>query len=93
MHVVCEKDNDVDNGVENGVDNGVEDGDDHSVEDGVDGADKHFTHLSQAVNCHFTQRSKQNKHFVCKTTMILTMMLTMVMMIVLEMVMMMVLKM
>eukprot|EP00957_Ditylum_brightwellii_P055378 4197123-Ditylum_brightwellii.AAC.1 len=53
-HVVCDKDDDVDYGVDDGVDNGdndsVEDGDDDSVENGVDGADKHLTHLSQAVN-------------------------------------------
>eukprot|EP00957_Ditylum_brightwellii_P106710 8141026-Ditylum_brightwellii.AAC.1 len=37
----------------------------HGVDNGVDGADKHLTHLSQAVNSHLSQRSKQNKHNVC----------------------------
>eukprot|EP00957_Ditylum_brightwellii_P027717 2094848-Ditylum_brightwellii.AAC.1 len=32
-HVVCNKDNDVDDDVDDGVDNSVEDGDDDSVED------------------------------------------------------------
>eukprot|EP00957_Ditylum_brightwellii_P019511 1472057-Ditylum_brightwellii.AAC.1 len=35
------------------------------VDGGVVGADKHLTHLSQAVSCHLTWRSKQNKHVVC----------------------------
>eukprot|EP00957_Ditylum_brightwellii_P065468 4966568-Ditylum_brightwellii.AAC.1 len=41
-HVVCDKDNDVDNGDNDNVDNG-DDG-------GVDGADKHLAHLSQAAD-------------------------------------------
>eukprot|EP00957_Ditylum_brightwellii_P057211 4335150-Ditylum_brightwellii.AAC.1 len=60
-HVVCDKDNDVDNGGDDGVDDGV--GND-SVDD-VDGADKHFTYLSQADDCCLTEGSKQNKHVVC----------------------------
>eukprot|EP00957_Ditylum_brightwellii_P199907 15239336-Ditylum_brightwellii.AAC.1 len=80
-HVVCNKDDDVDDDVDDGVGNSVEDGDDDSVEDGVvisvedgdddsvedgvDGADKHLTHLSQGVYCHFTQRSERNELVVC----------------------------
>eukprot|EP00957_Ditylum_brightwellii_P151112 11506801-Ditylum_brightwellii.AAC.1 len=37
----------------------------HGVDNDVDGADKHLTHLSQAVDCCLTDRSKQNKHVVC----------------------------
>eukprot|EP00957_Ditylum_brightwellii_P134196 10231260-Ditylum_brightwellii.AAC.1 len=36
----------------------------HGVNDSDDGADKHLTHLSQAVDCHSTKRSKQNKYAV-----------------------------
>eukprot|EP00957_Ditylum_brightwellii_P050238 3809922-Ditylum_brightwellii.AAC.1 len=61
----------------------------HGVDDGAESADKHLTHLSQAVDCCFMERSKHNKHVVCKNTMmmmmLLTKMLTMVMMIVLKM--------
>eukprot|EP00957_Ditylum_brightwellii_P127989 9760672-Ditylum_brightwellii.AAC.1 len=62
------KNNDVDDGdddgVEDGVDDSVEDGDDDGFDDVDDGADKHLTHCLQGVDCRFTQRSKQNKHFV-----------------------------
>ena len=44
----------------NGVDASVGD----SVDNSDDGADKHLTHLSQAVDCCLTERSKQNKHVV-----------------------------
>eukprot|EP00957_Ditylum_brightwellii_P119854 9145332-Ditylum_brightwellii.AAC.1 len=36
----------------------------HGVNNSDDGADKHFSHLSQSVDCHLTERSKQNKHVV-----------------------------
>eukprot|EP00957_Ditylum_brightwellii_P044222 3355598-Ditylum_brightwellii.AAC.1 len=36
----------------------------HGDEDSADGADKHPTHLSQAVDCHLTERIKQHKHVV-----------------------------
>eukprot|EP00957_Ditylum_brightwellii_P155143 11810450-Ditylum_brightwellii.AAC.1 len=36
----------------------------HGVDDSDDGADKHFTNLSQAVDCHLMERSKQNEHVV-----------------------------
>eukprot|EP00957_Ditylum_brightwellii_P171318 13041630-Ditylum_brightwellii.AAC.1 len=36
----------------------------HGVDDSDDGANKHLTHLSQSVDCHLTERSKQNKHGV-----------------------------
>eukprot|EP00957_Ditylum_brightwellii_P125257 9548046-Ditylum_brightwellii.AAC.1 len=36
----------------------------YGVDDSVDGADKHLTHLSQWVDCHLMERSKQNKHVV-----------------------------
>eukprot|EP00957_Ditylum_brightwellii_P199578 15214083-Ditylum_brightwellii.AAC.1 len=36
----------------------------HGVSDSDDGADKHLTHLSQGVDCHLTERSKQNEHVV-----------------------------
>eukprot|EP00957_Ditylum_brightwellii_P049901 3782678-Ditylum_brightwellii.AAC.1 len=41
-------------------------GDDNGdgVDDSDDSADKQFTHLSQAVDCHLTERSMQNKHVV-----------------------------
>eukprot|EP00957_Ditylum_brightwellii_P174872 13315128-Ditylum_brightwellii.AAC.1 len=73
-HLVCDEDNDVDGDVDNGADNGdndsvdngdddgVENGDDDSVDNGADSADKHHTHLSQAVDCCLMERSKQNKH-------------------------------
>eukprot|EP00957_Ditylum_brightwellii_P064258 4876550-Ditylum_brightwellii.AAC.1 len=38
----------------------------HGVDDSDNGADKHLTHLSQGVGCHFTQRSKQNSLVVGK---------------------------
>eukprot|EP00957_Ditylum_brightwellii_P042232 3198311-Ditylum_brightwellii.AAC.1 len=60
------KDDGVDDYVDNGDDNGVEDSNDDGVEDGVEGADKHLTHLSQAINCNLTKRSKQKKHIVCE---------------------------
>eukprot|EP00957_Ditylum_brightwellii_P006757 512857-Ditylum_brightwellii.AAC.1 len=56
-HVVCNKDND--------VNNGVEDGDDDGVDDGIDGADKHLTFLSQAADCSLVERFKHNKHVEC----------------------------
>eukprot|EP00957_Ditylum_brightwellii_P199535 15210821-Ditylum_brightwellii.AAC.1 len=34
----------------------------HGVNDSDDGGNKHLTHLSQAVDCHLTERSKWNKH-------------------------------
>eukprot|EP00957_Ditylum_brightwellii_P181217 13803692-Ditylum_brightwellii.AAC.1 len=63
-HVVGNKDHVVVvvDGVEDGVDNSVKDGDDDSHVDGVDEANKHLKYLSQGVDCHLTQRSKQNKH-------------------------------
>eukprot|EP00957_Ditylum_brightwellii_P042834 3242406-Ditylum_brightwellii.AAC.1 len=68
-HVVCHKDNDVNNGVDNDVEDGdddsFEDGDDDSVDNGDKSADKHLKHLSQAADFCFTKRSKQNKHLVC----------------------------
>eukprot|EP00957_Ditylum_brightwellii_P014889 1123176-Ditylum_brightwellii.AAC.1 len=36
----------------------------HGVDNSDDGANKHLTHLSQAVDCHLTERSKRNKHVV-----------------------------
>eukprot|EP00957_Ditylum_brightwellii_P160471 12216391-Ditylum_brightwellii.AAC.1 len=54
-HVVCNKDDDVNDD----VDNGGDDGDNNSVDncdDGVDGADKHLTHLSQAAGCCLMER-------------------------------------
>eukprot|EP00957_Ditylum_brightwellii_P209745 15363024-Ditylum_brightwellii.AAC.1 len=59
-HVVCNKDNDVNNDFDNG-DDGV-DNDDDGIDVGNDGPDKHLTHLSQADNCCLMERSKQNKH-------------------------------
>eukprot|EP00957_Ditylum_brightwellii_P141146 10753216-Ditylum_brightwellii.AAC.1 len=32
----------------------------HGADDSVDGGDKHFTHLSQVVDCCLKERSKQN---------------------------------
>eukprot|EP00957_Ditylum_brightwellii_P009763 736190-Ditylum_brightwellii.AAC.1 len=39
----------------------------HSVDDSDDGADKHLTHLSPAVDCCLTERSEQNTHVVGNT--------------------------
>eukprot|EP00957_Ditylum_brightwellii_P134886 10283841-Ditylum_brightwellii.AAC.1 len=68
-HVVCNKDNDVEDSADTGVDNGnndvVEDCVDNGVDDGEDRADKHLTHLSQVADCCLIERSKQNKHAVC----------------------------
>eukprot|EP00957_Ditylum_brightwellii_P122877 9369333-Ditylum_brightwellii.AAC.1 len=68
-HVVCNKDDDVDNGDDDSVDDSVEDsvdnGDDDDVEDGDDGANKHLTYLSQVADCCLAERSKQNEHVVC----------------------------
>eukprot|EP00957_Ditylum_brightwellii_P180388 13741229-Ditylum_brightwellii.AAC.1 len=64
-HVVCNKDDDVDDGIDNGDDDSVEDGDDDGVDDGDDGADKHLTHLSQVTDYCLMERSKQNEHVVC----------------------------
>eukprot|EP00957_Ditylum_brightwellii_P059204 4493416-Ditylum_brightwellii.AAC.1 len=59
-HVVCDKDNNADNG-----DDSVEKEDDDGVDDGAGGADKHLAHFSQATECCLTERSKQNKRVVC----------------------------
>eukprot|EP00957_Ditylum_brightwellii_P134565 10259266-Ditylum_brightwellii.AAC.1 len=68
-HLVCNKDDDVDNDVDDGVDIGdndsVDDDVGNGVDDGVDSADKHLTHLTQAADCSLTERSKENKHLVC----------------------------
>eukprot|EP00957_Ditylum_brightwellii_P195437 14890632-Ditylum_brightwellii.AAC.1 len=56
-HLVCNKDDDVDDGVVNSVDNGDD--------DGAEGADKHLTHLSQGTDCCMMESSEQNKCFVC----------------------------
>eukprot|EP00957_Ditylum_brightwellii_P118869 9066033-Ditylum_brightwellii.AAC.1 len=53
-HIVCNKDDDVDDCVDNG--------DDDSADNGDDGDDKHLTHLSQAADSCLMERSKQNKH-------------------------------
>eukprot|EP00957_Ditylum_brightwellii_P063122 4791557-Ditylum_brightwellii.AAC.1 len=53
-HVVENKDD----GVDDSVDNSIYDCADISD----DCANKHLTYLSQAVDCHLTERSKQNKH-------------------------------
>eukprot|EP00957_Ditylum_brightwellii_P123628 9425402-Ditylum_brightwellii.AAC.1 len=57
-HVVGNKDNGVVNGDDNGGDDSIDNGVDHGVDNGVDGANKHLTHLSQAVDCCPTERSK-----------------------------------
>eukprot|EP00957_Ditylum_brightwellii_P109179 8328317-Ditylum_brightwellii.AAC.1 len=68
-HVVCDKDNDVDSGGNDSADNGdidcVDDGDDANIDNGDDGADKLLAHLSQAADCCWMERSKQNEHVVC----------------------------
>eukprot|EP00957_Ditylum_brightwellii_P131693 10044447-Ditylum_brightwellii.AAC.1 len=55
-HVVGNKDNGVDDGVDDGVNNNVDNSD--------DGANKHLTYLSQVVDCHLTEISKQNERVV-----------------------------
>eukprot|EP00957_Ditylum_brightwellii_P145657 11090217-Ditylum_brightwellii.AAC.1 len=65
-HVVCNKDDDVDNGDDNGDDDSVDDCDDDDDDDDCDvGADKHLTHHSQAADCCLMEKRKQNKHVVC----------------------------
>eukprot|EP00957_Ditylum_brightwellii_P092276 7025571-Ditylum_brightwellii.AAC.1 len=49
---------------DDGADNSVDDSVDNSVGNSDNGADKHLTHFSQAVDCHSTERSKQNEHVV-----------------------------
>eukprot|EP00957_Ditylum_brightwellii_P065419 4962539-Ditylum_brightwellii.AAC.1 len=56
-HLVCNEDDD--------VDNGANDGDDGRVDDGAEGADKYLVHLSQVADCCRTDRHKQNEHLVC----------------------------
>eukprot|EP00957_Ditylum_brightwellii_P182484 13900892-Ditylum_brightwellii.AAC.1 len=36
----------------------------HDVDDSDDGVGKHLTHLSQGVDCHLMEISKQNKRVV-----------------------------
>eukprot|EP00957_Ditylum_brightwellii_P166720 12691290-Ditylum_brightwellii.AAC.1 len=45
-----------DDGVDDSVGNSVDD----SVDNSDDGANKYLSHLSQAVDCSLTERSKQN---------------------------------
>eukprot|EP00957_Ditylum_brightwellii_P119524 9119312-Ditylum_brightwellii.AAC.1 len=47
-HVVCNKDNDVDNGVDDGNNDSIDD-DDDSVDNGDEGANKYLTHLSKLL--------------------------------------------
>eukprot|EP00957_Ditylum_brightwellii_P022879 1726846-Ditylum_brightwellii.AAC.1 len=49
-HVVCNKDDDVNNGVNHGNNDSFDNGDDGAVDDCDDVGDKHLTHLSQAAN-------------------------------------------
>eukprot|EP00957_Ditylum_brightwellii_P065455 4965820-Ditylum_brightwellii.AAC.1 len=61
-HLVCDKDNDVDDGADDGDYDSVGYGD-NGVDDGVDdGADKHLIHLSQVADCCRMNRNKQNEH-------------------------------
>eukprot|EP00957_Ditylum_brightwellii_P123111 9386774-Ditylum_brightwellii.AAC.1 len=62
QHLVCNEDNDVDDGDDDSVGNGVDDGDDDGADDG---ANKHLAHLSQVTDYCRMERSKQNKHLVC----------------------------
>eukprot|EP00957_Ditylum_brightwellii_P200283 15268224-Ditylum_brightwellii.AAC.1 len=59
-HVVCNKEYNFDDGVDidtgNGDDDSVKDGDYDGIVDGDESADKHLTHLSQAVGCCLTER-------------------------------------
>eukprot|EP00957_Ditylum_brightwellii_P114541 8733323-Ditylum_brightwellii.AAC.1 len=56
-HLVCNEDDDVDNGDDDSVGNGDD--------DGAEGADKHLVHISQVADCCWVERHKQNKHLVC----------------------------
>eukprot|EP00957_Ditylum_brightwellii_P135695 10348253-Ditylum_brightwellii.AAC.1 len=47
------------------VDGDKDDGVVDSVNDSNDGGDKHFTHLSLAVDRHLTERNKQDTFVVC----------------------------
>eukprot|EP00957_Ditylum_brightwellii_P025277 1913067-Ditylum_brightwellii.AAC.1 len=49
-HVICNRDNDGDNGIDNGDDDSVDDGDSDGVDVDDDRADKHLTHVSQQLN-------------------------------------------
>eukprot|EP00957_Ditylum_brightwellii_P194884 14846675-Ditylum_brightwellii.AAC.1 len=53
-HHVCDKDDDVNDGVDNGDDDSVDNCDDDCVDDGNESAGsavKHLAHLSQAADC------------------------------------------
>eukprot|EP00957_Ditylum_brightwellii_P174466 13283638-Ditylum_brightwellii.AAC.1 len=64
-HLVCDEDNDVDNGTVDGDDDSVGNGDGNCVDDGAEGADKHLAHLSEVADCCRMDRNKQNEHLVC----------------------------
>eukprot|EP00957_Ditylum_brightwellii_P166488 12672895-Ditylum_brightwellii.AAC.1 len=64
-HLVCNKDDDVDDGADDGDDDSAGNGDDDGVDNGADGADKHLVHLSQVADCYRMDRHQQNKHLVC----------------------------
>eukprot|EP00957_Ditylum_brightwellii_P145120 11053406-Ditylum_brightwellii.AAC.1 len=64
-HLVCNEDDDVDDGTVDGADDSVGNGDDDGVDNGADGADKHLTYLSQVADCCLANRNQQNKHLVC----------------------------
>eukprot|EP00957_Ditylum_brightwellii_P148713 11322402-Ditylum_brightwellii.AAC.1 len=36
----------------------------YGVDNSDDSAEKHFTHISQVVDCHLMERNKQNKHVI-----------------------------
>eukprot|EP00957_Ditylum_brightwellii_P026132 1975988-Ditylum_brightwellii.AAC.1 len=64
-HLVCNKDNDVDDAVDNGDDDNVEDNDDYYIYNCVNIPDKHLAHLSQAADCCLMERSSQYKQSFC----------------------------
>eukprot|EP00957_Ditylum_brightwellii_P025279 1913067-Ditylum_brightwellii.AAC.3 len=64
-HVICDKDNDVNNDVDCCDDDSADDSDGGGVDDGDDMADKHLTHLSQQADYCLIERIKKNKHDDC----------------------------
>eukprot|EP00957_Ditylum_brightwellii_P206811 15350105-Ditylum_brightwellii.AAC.1 len=61
-HLVSNKNNDVDDGVDDGDYDSVGNGDDDGIDDGAEGADTHLVHLSQMADCRRIERNKQNEH-------------------------------
>eukprot|EP00957_Ditylum_brightwellii_P209746 15363024-Ditylum_brightwellii.AAC.2 len=62
---VCNKADDVDNGVDNGENNSVSNDDDDGIDNGDDSDVKHLNYLSQSADCCLMERRTQNKDVDC----------------------------